>query len=98
MHKQIAESGLGQMFDISPVTGNNKLAKFLNKEVKYKAKFINDPTFVRSHGQIIIASTFTIKETQFNYANEEMLRGYATLFNDTFGRVINPDHIEIIGE
>lgn len=96
MHKQIAESGLGLKFDISPITSNETLAKFLNKEVKYKAKFINDPAFIRAHGQMIIASTFIVKETQFDYKNEEILRGYATFYNDTFGRCINPEHIEIV--
>lgn len=96
MNKELKESGLADKFQISAETNNPHLARFIGKVVKYKIELTKDSEWLRSNGTITVTSVFLIKETQLNYAGIEMLRGYATDIDDHFGRVINPDDVEIV--
>jgi hypothetical protein len=64
----------------------------LGKTIRYKRELLTED-FIRSHGTIIIDSTFEIREAQEDYRGRPMLRGYFD--GDDFGRCIDPAHIEL---
>ena len=96
IHPDIRDSGLGSAFKVSPICdASDPRASLLGRTVRYLPALCRDPEFVTRHGTIILNSTFVIRETQNDYAGEPRVRGYFP--GDTFGRVINPEHVEIVG-
>lgn len=85
LHKDLIDSGLAQIFDISPITANEELAKYIGEIVEFK-----QPTCEVEYYK------FEITSTQLNYRGEEILRGRCIDYNDTFGRPIRPEEVTII--
>lgn len=95
MHTLLKTSGLGTMYNISPETENESLKSFIGKEVRFKKELLTDE-FIKRNGTIILDHTFLIKETQFDYKGDEILRGYAVGHANDFGKPINPEEVEIV--
>ena len=93
MHKEIKESGLGELFKISHVTDNPKLIPFMGKKVRYKRNLLNH-AFVIKYGTIAIDGIFAIKEVQKDCCGNDCLRGYFE--GDDFGRCMNPKNRFIV--
>jgi hypothetical protein len=96
MNTELKESGLASMFNISPITENLELAKFLGKKVQYKAELKGSEDFIIANGTLSLTAIFQINETQTNYRGIECLRGYDITRNDKFGRCIHPHQIELV--
>jgi len=96
LHPELVGSGLATMFKMQAVTTNEKLAPFLGQNVRYKRDLVADPKFVHSKGTQVISEIFFVTHVQKNWKGDDILRGYATSRNDTFGKPIDPDEIEIV--
>lgn len=95
LHSDLVNSGLAGMYQMRPITNDPNLAKFLGKKVKYKKELLADPDFVNSHGTVI-QETFLVSYVQKDYYGNDVLRGFITSWNDTFGSCLNPSEIEIV--
>ena len=96
MHNDLIKSGLAASLEMNTETESAYLSEFLNTTVKFKDELANDAHFISKYGTITKTSHFVIRHVQKNHKNKTVLRGYATSYDDTFGRVINPKHIEIV--
>ena len=95
LHPELVESGLAKVWQMSPLTTDMRLAKFLGKKVRFKRELLT-PEFVRQNGTQARDCTFMVREVQKIYSGEMALRGYAIETNDTFGRPLEVDHVEIV--
>ncbi len=97
IHKDLQESGLADIYNMSTITDNLELGKFLGKKVRYKKELLNNDSFLRSVGEYALTEIYEIKQVQKNYKNDDVLRGYATVnYKDTFGRCLNINEIELV--
>ena len=94
LNKDITDSGLSNAFKMRVATSNLKLAKFIGRKVHYKKELLTKE-FVRVNGTITKSEIFHIRMVQKDYQGNDCLRGFATSYDDDFGRCINPDHIEL---
>ena len=95
LNKEIINSGLSDVFKMRTLTSNLKLAKFLGKNVRYKKELLTNE-FVQANGTITKSEIFHIGMVQKDYQGNDCLRGFATSYDDDFGRCINPDYIELV--
>ena len=99
VHKDLIESGLADLLKISNLTDNLDLAKFIGKKVRYKRKLLENSAFLKSVGTNALTEIYEVKQVQKDYKGDDVLRGYATVnFNDTFGRCLNVEDIELVKE
>ena len=97
IHDDLVKSGLSDFYKISKITDNLQLGQFLGKKVRYKKELLNNKSFLRSVGRYALTEIYEIKQVQKNWKGEDVLRGYATVnFNDTFGRCLNVEEIELV--
>ena len=94
LNKDITDSGLSNAFKMRVATSNLKLAKFIGRKVHYKKELLTKE-FVRENGTITQSEIFHIGMVQKDYQGNDCLRGFATSYDDDFGRCINPDHIKL---
>ena len=98
IHNDLVESGIADTFKISAMTSNLELGKFLGKKVRYKKELLNDASFLRSVGEYALTEIYEVKQVQKDWKGNDVLRGYGTVnYNDTFGRCLNVEEIEMIG-
>ena len=95
LNKEITNSGLSDAFKMRTITSNLKLAKFLGRKVKYKKELLTKK-FVRANGTITKSEIFHIGMVQKDYQGNDCLRGFATSYDDDFGRCINPNDVELL--
>ena len=95
MHNDLDSSGLGSQLKIRAATENLELAPFLGKLVRYKRDLLT-PEFIKRNGTVSESGIFHVREVQKDYAGVACLRGYNTVINDTFGRVLNFCEVEIV--
>jgi hypothetical protein len=97
-HNQLVESGLAEMYEISPETNDSLLSVYIGRVVRYKK-------YHPKHGTIVKTSDFIIKETQRDYTGREILRGYEVDRNTgkevnsqsaKFGRPIKPEDVIVV--
>jgi|21_taG_2_1085346.scaffolds.fasta_scaffold193276_2 hypothetical protein len=97
LHKDITDSGLANKFEMSCVTTNEKLSKFLGQKVRFKKSLLTKD-FVQSNGTLCKTEIYKVLMVQKDWKGEDCLRGFCTSYNDNFGRVLSPNEIEIIEE
>ena len=96
IHKDLTASGLADKFQISAITDNLELGKFLGKKVRYKKELLKNPSFLRSVGEYALTEVYEVKQVQKDWQGKDVLRGYATVnYKDTFGRCLNVEEIEV---
>tara|TARA_R100000388_G_C7132024_1_gene105908 strand:+ start:190 stop:492 length:303 start_codon:yes stop_codon:yes gene_type:complete len=96
LHKDLTESGLASKFQMSTITDNLELGKFLGKKVRYKKELLENPSFLRSVGEYALTEVYKIKQVQKDWQGKDVLRGYATVnYKDTFGRCLDVEEIEV---
>ena len=93
MHKELSESGLGEIFKIRAMTSDLELGKFLGKKVRIKRELLSQD-YIRLNGTIVINAIFLVKETQIDYRGTPCLRGYES--DTSFGSVLYPNELEIM--
>jgi hypothetical protein len=99
IHNDLKQSGLANLYKISNLTENLELAKFLGKKVRYKKHLLKDKSFLKSVGEYALTEIYEVKQVQKDWKDEDVLRGYATVnFNDTFGRCLGVEEIELVEE
>jgi len=96
LHKEIVGSGLADLFQMKDSTTNPKLSKFLGKKVRYKKELLADDKFVRSNGSLCKTEIYEVAHVQKDYRGKDVLRGYHTSYEDTFGRCLDPEEVEVI--
>jgi hypothetical protein len=98
LHKDLTESEVSDVFQMSDSTDNEDLRPWLHKTVRYKRSLLT-PEFIKAHGTICLDSEWVIEMTQLDWSGNEILRGFlvgSDAPNDTFGRPILPEHIELV--
>ena len=97
LHQDIVDSGLATKFEMSFVTTNEELSKFLGQKVRFKRSLLTKD-FVKTKGILCKTEIYKVGMVQKNWRGEDRLRGFHTSYDDTFGRVLNPNEIELIKE
>ena len=97
LNKEIINSGLSDVFKIRTLTSNLKLAKFLGKNVRYKKELLTNE-FVQANGTITKSEIFHIGMVQKDYQGNDCLRGFATSYDDNFGRCIDASDVELLNK
>ena len=95
LHEDLVKSGLSDMYQMKHITSNLKLSKFLGKKVRYKKDLLADDKFVRINGSLCKTEVYKVAFVQKDYRGKDVLRGYHTSYEDTFGRCLDPEEIEV---